>query len=415
MVDIIEEYGRIEKIIHAKQRNEQEMLKRLNQAFSDKVAYEKMKTVVLSAMMQMLTEAWGLGSEPVRKAMEDEKGLPCWAHIGEVPEWRTRILKMVSILRAGHSPITGKDVDINDLSNLIRVIGAWLENGGGAAGYKDISKAFRPGDLQKQLDPEVEADVTKRWEELQSQIWGPGFRQRKGKEGGGLFDIDDHVKSAWVKPNFGGKAGVETRRVFGTDLCFKIDNLLGLLPGLGISGTTTDTVMFMEVFGATKSKTDNKWYTLHPAYYLFPVATIAASLHHTLLEAGLALALDGAIDEYHVGFYTSLDPGQGFPNELSGVHGILEGAEKDIRNKHYLLWYDNGDVPKGCVVFDKPDEIADFRQLVAGRNLLNNVQILPEYPSKRDVMRFIHYHGPKRLFDHLPPALQHEAAIAVMV
>ena len=46
---------------------------------------------------------------------------------------------------------------------------------------------------------------------------------------------------------------------------------------------------------------------LNELYYLLPVATIVHNLHHSVLEVALALAGNGAID-YDVGFYTTLLP-----------------------------------------------------------------------------------------------------------
>jgi hypothetical protein len=188
-------------------------------------------------------------------------------------------------------------------------------------------------------------------------------------------------------------------RVKGNDLCKRMDLLFGLLKGATISGTTTDTVLVLEAFGAGLG--------LHPGYYLFPVATIAASLHHTLLEAGLALTLTEAIDSYCVGFYTSLVPKGGLPAELAKAQTILSGAEQDRRNRHLICWFDEKDKtrPAGCILWDKPYEIRASRRLVEAKGLLTHIAQVPTLPKQADVAAFIDRMAPQ-LLAYLPDEFQ---------
>lgn len=371
MAHIIANTVQIEQWVRAKQTNEQEMLKRLNRLFSNPLAYNKVRKVVLSALVQMKLEANDRPG-PVRKALNDESGLAVW-HKVPLAEPEYPLNRLGDLL----AELTGSPnrFDINDLSELIRVIGAWVENGGGFGGVpKSITEAFRPGDSSLGLS----------WETAKKLIWDKyTVRQREAKiVNPELYHaIEAHVRGAWIPPQRNKPAGLQMFRVNRDDLCRKIDLLFGLLKGATISGTTTDTALVLESWGYE--------HQLHAGYYLFPVATIAASLHHTLLEAALALSLIGAIDNYRVGFYTSLVPKGGLPGELQNVIGILDGAEKDIRNKHFILWYADSDTPVGAVIQEKPDELPAFKNMADGKYLLNQVRTMSQHPSKKDVARYI--------------------------
>jgi hypothetical protein len=185
---------------------------------------------------------------------------------------------------------------------------------------------------------------------------------------------------------------MEFFRVNGSDLCRKIDLFFGLLKGATISGTTTDTALVMEAFGYGVG--------LHAGYYLFPVATIAASLHHTLLEAGLALGLVGAIDGYSVGFYTTLKPKGGFPGELDSVRGTLHEYEGKPKNRHMTLWYDMAigeHRPVGGILWDAREAQITKNTLLNGKNLLDKMMSFPNLPNKDNVVRLINELSPELL------------------
>jgi hypothetical protein len=358
--------GLIQSWVEAKQRNEQEMLRRLNFVFCQPGALNPMRVTVLRALKQMLGEIQGAPPRtptPAQRAMWAEKDLAVWGTlVPPVPavQVERRLERMISRLQGGFA------ADANDLSELIRVIGAWLEMGGGH-GAPDINIALRTGGA-----------------------WGRDVRQREDRNKPG-HAIEPHVAASWVRPKFGKQSGLEMFRVNRNDLCKRIDLLFGLLKGATISGTTTDTVLVLEAFGAGLG--------LHPGYYLFPVATIAASLHHTLLEAGLALTLTGAIDSYRVGFYSTLVPTGGLPAELASVRGILDAAEKDLRNRHFILWYEGGDEssPAGCILWNRPWEIHASRRMVEATGLLAHISSVPKVPGKADVAALIDLMAPQLL------------------
>lgn len=383
----------IQTWIKAKQTNEQEMLKQLNLLFQQPAALRPVRDVVLCALEQMLDEMKHMPpGSAAQRAMMAENGLAVWQTLPQpTPLLDIRLERMVQRLQGG------VDADANDLSELMRVIGAWLEKGGGY-GAPDINKAFRVGvDAIPRSAPHGPGSALKQQKEIDDKIWSKSVRQRESPNQNHL--IESHVAAAWVKPKFHKQSGMQMFRVTGNDLCRRVDLLFGLLRGATISGTTTDTVLVLEAFGASTG--------LHPGYYLFPVATIAASLHHTLLEAGLALTLVGAVESYCVGFYSSLVPKGGLPAELASARNILTRAENDQRNRHFILWYEgrNDAAPAGCILWNKPWEIQAARRLVEAKGLLTHIAQVPRVPGQLDVAALVALMAPG-LLASLPQEFQ---------
>lgn len=381
MATIVTDPNKIRSWVKAKQTNEQELLRRLNRAFSHPTAYRKVRKVVCSALLQMIIEARLAKPGPVKGALQDSfrEDLAVWQRIpgspAEFPLDRLGDMLVALYCRP-------QMFDIGDLSELIRLIGGWIEKGGGFGVDPDklkkheaLTEAFRPGlPVRGQSQDQAKMLIwdKKRFRQREDRITDPNFYHM----------IEQHVQRAWIRPHFERPSGLQMFRVNRDDLVRKIDLLFGLLRGATISGTTTDTVLVLEAFGA---------HILHPGYYLFPVATIAASLHHTLVEAGLALSLVDCIKSYSVGFYTTLTPERGFKGELEGVSKLLMSAEKDMRNRCFVLWYDGDDqTPTGCILFDRPGEKELFKtKLADGKRLLNHVRILPRIPRRNDVAAFV--------------------------
>jgi hypothetical protein len=192
--------------------------------------------------------------------------------------------------------------------------------------------------------------------------------------------IESNIRPYMRDPKaFSGMGGLPAKpgigkRAQGQSNILKLDRLFGLITGADISGTTTDTVFAMEVWGRE---------ILTAAYYMLPLATIVHNNHHSLIEVALAMTLDGIIN-YDVGFYTTLRPkGCALPPELSKIAEILAIAEISSFNQHFLLYYDNGSIrPSGCIRFT-PDEINWLKAIGfwRGRRLLRKAPTLPNSPT----------------------------------
>jgi len=402
MARIVRDAGTLQSWVKEKQANEQRMLFRLNNLFNSPIPRNKIRMVVRAAFERMWVEAQDPGMWPrVSGALAAEEKLAVWVKTA-TGDHRLRVQRTLESLRLGTA--AQPRLDCNDFSELIRVIGAWLEKGGGY-GAPDINKALRSGvERIPASAPHGAGMAIAQQDVLDKRQWGRDLRQREDPstvpDGSFHHAIEDHVSQWWVRPRAGKESGMQMFRANRNDLCKRTDLLFGLLVGATLSGTTTDTVFVLESFGAAPPV------GLHPGYYLFPVATITATLHHTLVEAGFALTLADVIDSYCVGFYTTLRPRAGFPPELQEAEGILQGAEKDTGNRRFVLWYDgNENAPTGGILFEKPFEIDAFRRLAEGKGLMTHVMSMPTVPNQRDVARFIDLMAPK-LVPMLPQDFQ---------
>lgn len=436
MAEIIKDTDLIKQWIKEKETNEQTMLSLLNELFKENIPTRMIRRVVLTAFEQMIHEINNFQtSKYALGAVVEEDKLAVWSTLEQrttIPHFR--IVRMHNkLINWYYSPPV---LDANDFSELMRVIGAWIEKGGGFRA-PEINKAYRvgPGKIKPPDDPSqaylsflgmlrrkygwqqyhdlmnskereelaklaTTGDYIQRQKVRDEKSWSPDIaRQREDKQKI-PHQIEAHVADFWVRPKFGNLSGMQMFRANRNDLCKKIDLLFGFIIGATISGTTTDTVIVLESFGSQMRP------PLHAGYYLFPVATIAASLHHSLLEAGLALTVADCIDSYCAGFYTTLTPKGGLPGELKAAEKILKDAEEADENRHLLIWYNgNEKKPAGCIHWNKPYEIKQHRRLVEGKGLLTHINSMPIVPDKMAIMRLMKVMAPG-LFAYLPEELQ---------
>lgn len=169
------------------------------------------------------------------------------------------------------------------------------------------------------------------------------------------------------------------KRATGDSNVLKLDRILGLITGADISGTTADTVFALETIGINY---------LTAAYYMLPLATIVHNNHHALIEVALALSMNGVLD-YHIGFYDTLLPkGTGVvPSELEGVEEILDDADRDYRNRYFVVYYDDRGNVAGCIVMSR-SEAWDLRYKMCfqATRLLDKAPSLPLCPSRDTVL-----------------------------
>lgn len=442
MPTIVRNVDQINGWIKDKQSNEQSMLRKLNDLFNAEVPKGRIADVIMPAIAAMWLEDrlhWEehhFASPIVSAVMIEEQNLPVWQLCTRggrpVLAAQARLMRMWEMLRTHDHALT-----CSHLSELMRVVGAWLEKGGGFAAHRaahmyeelrrlapadaaragapaliavagaslgqghgfgtpDINKAFRVGPRSIPADAPHGSSALEEQERLDAEAWGGDVRQRDRLE----HEIEAHVRDAWVRPAFGMKSGMEMKRADRDDSCRKIDRLFGILVGATISGTTADTAIILEGLGAPRG--------LHAGYYLFPVATIAAALHHTLLEVALPLALIGAIDNYHVGFYTSLEPKGGLPEELGGAERVLRAGERHQDNRHLVLWYNANGALEGCILWAPNDYDEAKNTLYDAKKMLTRVREMPRTPLQKDVARLVSKTSPL-LFERLPVSFKRAA------
>lgn len=280
-------------------------------------------------------------------------------------EGNLRLWKKVPMNRPGfamwQSPVYLKKLDATDCADLIRLAGAWVESGGlGNRAPADVKEAFRGGG---------------------DQTWGPNARVRKSG-----WEIEPHVRPHMRDPNagFSGMGGVGgthgkkfSKRAAGTSSVLKLDRLFGLIVACDISGTTSDTVFALEVFGAALG--------LSPAYYMLPVGTIVHNMHHSVLEVALAISLNEEMD-YHIGYPGTLKPTHcgAFPPELSAISGVLQMADTRMKSLHHLRYYE-GPLPKGVFKFETDSDLAKLQNLAKAKEILKWAYG-GGYPSRDEVV-----------------------------
>jgi len=224
-----------------------------------------------------------------------------------------------------------------DCSDLIRLYCTITENpalrgtglvGGGVVSHQE---ATRPGD--------------KPW----STAAG-GDRRRGGKNtpvGGGLYHAHTDAARTAVRHSAweGTEGGISRFRLLSDSNVRVIDAVFGLPEGADISGTTADSIFFVEHVNAFFTDVQQfKTFSADwlPVVQLLPLATMVAHGHHTLLESALTLTLNDYI-RYSIGFYTTLMPFWASWNETTvTIQEQLMWAEDHEWNYHMLCFYYEG-------------------------------------------------------------------------
>jgi hypothetical protein len=185
---------------------------------------------------------------------------------------------------------------------------------------------------------------------------------------------DYYLPSVWgFMRDISPSAGINRWRVMENDTTGKMDQVFGLMPGATISGTTTDDIFFFCRFGEVG---------LDPAFFLLPLATIVAGGHHSLLEVGIPLSLNGRC-KYVPGLYSTLFPeGSQVQNRPAGVGAIraaLSLAETHPTNHLMLIGYESN-TPAVCYLYNNDRQ--KWRQMKWGPDLLSTFKRLTPWPNK---------------------------------
>ena len=143
------------------------------------------------------------------------------------------------------------------------------------------------------------------------------------------------------------------------DIVRSIDKVLGLPEGASISGTTSDTIWAVEVIS---NFLNGQGKSFDPNILLLPLAAIVAGYHHTALEVGLAMTINGYIT-YQPGFYTSFQDSEMSKTAWGArIHAILANAENDGKNLLMLIATDS--TPNAVYAARSEDDKKKFRKAV---------------------------------------------------
>lgn len=277
-------------------------------------------------------------------------------------------------------------LDASDCADVVRLAGTWVEKGGLKVLSEvpnrpaqnllgdDLRQAYRAGDARTTATRENTRDLPGRPAiQPPSETWGSAARPARLK---GNFPIEGHIQRympvmTHAVPGTAAlaraaKTGMTGARAGDTSVVRAIDRLFDLTVGVEISGTTADCTFDLELVNnlAIQNIPDQQMKAsaaamLHVAYYLMPVGTIVANMHHTLLEVALTLSFDGLMD-YHVGYFKSLVPKGlvNWPQELADIKTVMELSDLNMRvqNLHCFCYYENC-VKQGIFQLDDYAEI----------------------------------------------------------
>lgn len=288
--------------------------------------------------------------------------------------------------------------DAQDCSDVVRLYGEFVENAGPKGvkliidkveqDYEKLEKDRKSG--QKGATTSY-IDVWNKGEDPKMK-WG---RHRKfvstqyddvmKKKGSQLLSVQEFLISF--------KGGQSLFQLKDTSTINKIDSWFGLVPAADISGTTTDTIFFIQrFFGQMFLGAFDKM------FFMLPLATIVAGAHHSTLEVATPLSQNGLID-YAVGQYTSLFiPSTASNPAAGGLKSALEAAEKHKQNHLMCVGY-TGDFKNkkdievaGAYVFD-PKEAGEFFKMANAKKLLGAFQKENAFPTQADVRAYLQKNG----------------------
>lgn len=369
------------QICYEKERIEADLAKNIYTVFNGGEPLRRLQSLGVAILTAMGDEPGHL--KAFDAAVTEEGNLRLW----------DKVQKSKSAFKLFTSnPLYIKRLDATDVADLIRLAGTWVEKGGGQTA-KD-KESYRGG---------VGADAQKVWHQPK-KFFGKVIADLKAE---GLPVAQNERGARWrhegwqVEPQlqefmrdpagFSGMGGIKDKKtgrwehskrlVSGANLSI-INRLFGLTWGCDISGTTCDQVYAIDRWGVD---------TLgHPAYALLPLGVIVHNCHHTLLEVALPLSINDRID-YRIGFFDTLVPRQGLPEELKGIKSAIEQANNLMRGKHLLRYYAN-QKPAGCFRFE-PNEIQKLRRadIFHAKSLLQlaSTSRISVFPGRDEVLSLI--------------------------
>ena len=311
----------------------------------------------------------------LKDAIDKESELRVWNKITKSPDGLKYFVKNNVFLNR---------LDATDCADLIRLSGEWVERGGHLdddRNLNDIKKSYRKGLPEKRFSEQQgsgqRGPVGDVWAQRQGHLGSPVARRDRGDD----KEIELHLKPFMRDP--GARSGMGgPRRAKGNSTIKKLDNLFGFIIGCDISGTTTDNVF---AFDHLNFGPDG----LNLGYYIFPLATIIHNNHHTTLEVAMSLSLDEKID-YRIGFYETLLPKGGLPNELSRIENIYREAANKARHKrlHILCYYDNNNRLEGAYRFNST-EVDTLRATLVGTEVMKAALNMSRFPKEMEVKKLL--------------------------
>ena len=353
--------------------NETEMCKKMYTAFNSDPIIVMLRNFIKPAIEDFCVRAKAHGGRAELlwiNVMRKESKLLVWRFAGANKQKNTDALERV---------IQNSNLwTASDCSDLIRLFGAFVENKA-LLGHGIIEKNVENSRKGKRPGPGYIDE-------------GPG--PQRARERNHYYEKGDQTKLPHIQAAHhsalrhrrvpGGFAGYNKCTLKDCSTVKRIDSVFGLAEGCGISGTTADSIFFMQhVSDFLAGMQENIGTTNMPFIQLLPLATMGAQGHHTVLECALTLTLNNIIN-YKVGFYRSLKPLRGtYPDSLRTV---FQAAEKDSKNKHILsFWNSNRSKLEGLHFNTRQDIDRLEKACLMNENFRNKFNFLPVKHTYEDL------------------------------
>lgn len=382
---------------------ETEIGRRMYTVFNSQPVIGELRALVREAVVQLAALATrttdgaankvSLGRElfEIRDVIQKESPLAVWRGRAATPETLARM--------AGESG-TWSAADCSDLIRLFVSVIERVSQESGTGRYRfqaDAAGRMRPQavqgtlpgyqnvrDIQKAYRPDF-AGQPHVWKDDRARKGGPPITT-------GTHTLDARGSLLATTRTSGAPKGISRYRLEPRSTVRKIDLVFGLPEGADISGTTTDSIFFMESidsFLQAIGELPGAVASLGPMLQLLAPATMVPLGHHTLLETSLSLTLNGYVS-YSIGFYSTLMPHNSPRNEAwAKLDGIFLWAERHAWNHRMLCYYDHQGLKAyvyGVGGGNPRAELAAFRAAaMTSLDFLWEFRTFPVMPDRRRV------------------------------
>jgi hypothetical protein len=275
-------------------------------------------------------------------------------------------------------------LNAGECSDVIRLYGAVVEKGSGQLDH--LKAGYRPGGAPVWEEGRIRGTPTFAGKPVpETPTWQKAHQTPSTVHGIDMKQAASGLKKTNIPaPTTSGEQQFLKKRV--TSTVKKIDHAFGLPVGADISGTTADSIFFIERFARRCG------IEYDPIYQLLALATLVSARHHALLEVALTLSLN-KITNYSIGFYNTLMPPGCKHSAKGAVEGALLIAETHSWNKHILAYFDQREQIFGGYECE-PQDLADFeRMATTDESFLWLFSTMPEYPTKGRVRMLMGKYG----------------------
>ncbi len=243
------------------------------------------------------------------------------------------------------------ECDLHDCADLLRLFGAFAEGDGGLEAGVSAKRAPKPADdplhgafrKQQTVDPRKDPrkDLEERRTPTDRSASAESGKFRSRSEAGAVFPdyeygaglshrhvVPHHLVrafSAGPRPTL--KSGCNRWALRMQSKSCQIDKVFWLPFGGDISGTTADSMFGLELATQLNEWADTEERKMFDFLVLMPLISLVELYNHTVLECALALMYCGIIEDYHIGYYTTLFPTKCGASQYAGVWEALDSYE----------------------------------------------------------------------------------------